>query len=263
MTDQPLIYEKRPDGVAVLRLNRPDIHNAFDDKLIGELSSVLKTVAQDADIRVLLLASEGKSFSAGADLDWMRRMAASGEHENFTDAMALTDMMEALDRMPMPVVARVQGAAMGGGVGLVACCDIAIAADSASFAFSEVRLSIIPSAISPYAVRAIGTRHARRFFLTGERFDAATAHRIGLVHEVVPADQLDATVDGILDGILKSGPQATRAAKDLVHLVDGVEFDGNLRRETALRIGRIRASKEGREGLSAFLEKRKPDWISE
>ncbi|MCH2395972.1 enoyl-CoA hydratase/isomerase family protein [Oceanibaculum sp.] len=263
MTDQPLIFEKRPDGVAVLRLNRPDIHNAFDEKLIADLSAVFKKLAQDDSVRVLLLTSEGKSFSAGADLDWMRRMAASGEHENFTDALALTDMMEALDRLPMPVVARVQGAAMGGGVGLVACCDIAIAADSATFAFSEVRLGIIPAAISPYAVRAIGTRQARRYFLTGERFDAATALRLGLVHEVVPADRLDATVDGILDAILKSGPEATRAAKDLVHLVDGLEFDGNLRRETALRIGRIRASKEGREGLSAFLEKRKPAWVSE
>ncbi|MBU2090527.1 MAG: enoyl-CoA hydratase/isomerase family protein [Alphaproteobacteria bacterium] len=263
MADPTLLFDKRPDGVAVLRLNRPDIHNAFDDTLITEMTAQLKRIAEDSSIRLLILASEGKSFSAGADLGWMQRMASHGERENFTDAIALTEMVEALDSLPMPVVGRVQGAAMGGGVGLVACCDIAIAVDTAKFALSEVKPGIIPAAISPYVMRAIGTRQARRYFLTGERFDAETARRIGLVHEVVPAGDLDSTVDAIVAELLKASPMATRAAKELIAAVEGKELDGNLRRDTAARIARIRATPEGKEGLAAFLEKRTPNWVLE
>ncbi|KZD01550.1 enoyl-CoA hydratase/isomerase family protein [Oceanibaculum pacificum] len=263
MADPTLTLTRRPDGVATLRLNRPDIHNAFDDVLIGEMTALLKEIAEDASIRLLILASEGKSFSAGADLGWMQRMASYGERENFTDAVALTELMEALDSLPMPVVGRIQGAAMGGGVGLVACCDIAIAVDSAKFSLSEVRLGIIPAAIGPYVLRAIGTRQARRYFLTGERFDAETAKRIGLLHEVVPADQLDAAVDEMVATLLLAGPMATRAAKDLIAAIEGKELDGNLRRDTAARIARTRATPEGKEGIAAFLEKRKPNWVAQ
>lgn len=248
------------DGVATLRMNRPDVHNAFDDALIAALTAELRRLEQLPEARVIVLAANGKSFSAGADLNWMRRMATYSKEENLRDAMALAGLMRTLDGVKKPTIARVQGAAFGGGVGLVACCDIAIASTEAAFSLSEVRLGLIPSVISPYVIAAIGEREARRYFLTAERFDAMEARRIGLVHEVVDSDALDEAVAKIAGQLLKGGPQALAAAKKLIADVSRRSMDDALSAETARRIAAIRVESEGREGLAAFLEKRPPAW---
>ncbi|WP_119303509.1 enoyl-CoA hydratase/isomerase family protein [Dongia deserti] len=251
---------EKADKVATVRLNRPDKHNAFDEHLIAELTQAFRDVASDASVRVVVLAANGPSFSAGADLDWMKRMSAMGRAENERDALALADLMEAIDRCPKPVVAIVQGAAFGGGVGLVACCDIAIASTRASFSLSEVRLGLIPAVISPYVAAAIGPRACRRYFLTAERFDAETAERLGLVHRVMEPEALGTAYDEIVAHLLKSGPNALAAAKDLIQRVAFAPMNDDLRRDTASRIADARASAEGKEGIVAFLEKRKPNW---
>ena len=248
------------DGIATVRMNRPDVHNAFDDALIAALTAELLRVDGLAQARVVVLAANGKSFSAGADLNWMKRMARYSREENLRDAAALAGLMRTLDGMKKPTIARVQGAAYGGGVGLVACCDIAIATTQAGFSLSEVRLGLIPSVISPYVIAAIGERTSRRYFLTAERFDAREAFRIGLVHEVVESDALDETVAKIAAELLKGGPQAQAAAKKLIADVSRRPMDDALSAETAKRIAEIRTRDEGREGVAAFLEKRKPDW---
>lgn len=248
------------DGVATVTLNRPDVHNAFNDAVIAELTGVLRRLEADGTVRAVVLRANGKSFSAGADLGWMQRMAGYSREENVADAMALAELMHVLDRLAKPTVAAVQGAAFGGGVGLVACCDIAVAADTASFSLSEVRLGLIPAVISPYVVAAIGERASRRYFLTAERFGAVEAHRIGLVHEVVPAHMLDAAVAKMAERLAEGGPAAQAAAKDLIFSVCRRPTDEAVRRDTAERIAAIRASEEGREGLAAFLEKREPAW---
>lgn len=247
-------------GVATLTLNRPELHNAFDDALIAELTAALRRLEADPAVRVVVLAANGKSFSAGADLNWMRRMADYTVAQNLDDARGLAELMHTLNALAKPTVARVQGAAYGGGVGLVACCDIAIAADGASFCLSEVRLGLIPAVISPYVVNAIGERQARRYFVSAERFDAAEARRIGLVHEVVPAAGLDAKVDELLATLAGNGPAAMVAAKDLARAVARGPLDAAMIEDTARRIADIRASAEGCEGLSAFLGKRRPAW---
>ena len=246
---------------ATITLNRPDVHNAFDDTLIAELDAALAEVSAAPALRVAVVAAAGCSFSAGADLSWMKRTADYAEAENRADAERLAEVLHRLDALPVPTVARVQGTAMGGGVGLVAACDIAVAAEGARFALSEVRLGLIPAGISPYVIGAIGARAARRYFLTGERFDAAEAYRLGLVHAVVAADALDARVDGIVDALGLGAPGAVKAAKALVREVAG-GVDAAVRKDTAARIARLRASAEGREGVAAFLEKRKPSWIA-
>ena len=251
---------EKADKVATVRLNRPDKHNAFDEYLIAELTQAFRDLAADAAMRVVVLAANGPSFSAGADLDWMKRMATLGRGENVRDALALANLMEEIERCPKPVVALVQGAAFGGGVGLVACCDIAIATTSASFCLSEVRLGLVPAVISPYVAAAIGPRACRRYFLSAEKFDAATAERLGLVHRVVEPDALDAARDEMLGHLLKGGPAALTAAKDLIQRVTLARIDEPLRRDTAGRIAEARASNEGKEGIAAFLEKRKPKW---
>ena len=248
------------DGVATLRMNRPDVHNAFDDALIAALTAELGRLDQLPEARVIVLAANGKSFSAGADLNWMRRMATYSKEENVRDAMALAGLMRTLDGVKKPTIARVQGAAFGGGVGLVACCDIAIASTQAAFSLSEVRLGLIPSVISPYVIAAIGEREARRYFLTAERFDAVEARRIGLVHDVVDSGALDEAVAKIAGQLLKGGPQALAAAKKLIADVSRRSMDDALSAETARRIAAIRVESEGREGLAAFLEKRPPAW---
>jgi len=248
-------------GVATLSLNRPEIHNAFDDALIAELTAELNRLEAEPALRVIVLAANGKSFSAGADLNWMRRMAGYTAEENYRDALALTALMRTLNDLRKPTIARVQGAAFGGGVGLVACCDIAIAADAAKFSLSEVRLGLIPAAISPYVIAAIGARAARRYFLTGERFDAQEAFRLGLVHEVCSGDALDARVEALVTALLECGPGAVLAAKHLVSAVAHRPIDRALNDDTARRIATIRASEEGKEGVAAFLEKRKPRWV--
>ncbi|MEM7444528.1 MAG: enoyl-CoA hydratase/isomerase family protein [Pseudomonadota bacterium] len=248
------------DGVATITLARSEIHNAFDDVLIANLTAAFNEVGGDGAVRAVILASEGKSFSAGADLNWMRRMASYSEAENLADAKALAELMQAIDTCPKPTIARVQGAAFGGGVGLVACCDIAVASERASFCLSEVKLGIVPAVIGPYIVRAIGPRAARRYVQTAERFGAAEAHRLGLVHEVAAEDALDAVIAGIVDALRQGGPEAHREAKSLVALVADRD-PADVSEETAGSIAKIRASTEGQEGLSAFLEKRPPAWV--
>jgi len=250
-----------PDGVATLTLDRPDVHNAFDDVLIAELTTRLNALDADPDVRVVVLAANGKSFSAGADLNWMKRMAQYSEAENLRDAMQLAQLMRTLDRMHKPTIARVQGAAFGGGVGLVACCDIAVAARDAQFCLSEVRLGLIPAVISPYVVQAMGARAARRFFLTAERFGAEEARRLGLVSEVVDADKLDESVGALASHLLKGGPLALAAAKDLIAAVNDRPIETPVIEDTAHRIASQRASAEGKEGVAAFLEKHAAGWV--
>lgn len=248
-------------GVATVTLDRPALHNAFDDALIAALTDALRALGRDEAVRVVLLAARGKSFSAGADLEWMRRTAGYSREENLRDAEALAALTRTLDALPRPTVAVVQGAAYGGGVGLVACCDVAVASSAATFCLSEVRLGLVPAVISPYVVAAIGPRAARRYALTAERFDAAEARRLGLVHEVVAPEALEAAAGRIVAALLAGGPRAVAAAKALVARVARAPLDDALVAETAERIASIRASEEGREGLSAFLEKRPPTWV--
>jgi methylglutaconyl-CoA hydratase len=247
-------------GVARVTLDRADRHNAFDDAMIRELTAALAGLATDDAARVVVLTGAGASFSAGADIRWMRAMAACGEAENRADALALGALMHALDALPKPTVARVNGAAFGGGVGLVACCDVAVAAATARFAFSEVRLGLAPAVISPYVIDAIGARQARRLFATGEVFDAERALAIGLVHEVAPPEALDERVDAVVAHLLQGGPAALREIKALVAGVAHAPDRAALRAETADLIARLRASPEGQEGLGAFLAKRPPAW---
>jgi methylglutaconyl-CoA hydratase len=255
-----LVPQRIDGGVATLMLNRPEVHNAFDDHLIAELTHKLRAVERDPAVRAVVIAANGKSFSAGADLNWMKRMAAYSEAENLRDAVALADLMHTLSALNKPTIARVQGAAFGGGVGLVACCDIAVGARAALFSLSEVRLGLIPSVISPYVIAAIGERQARRYFLTAERFDAAEALRIGLLHMVVEEASLDEAVRGLAGELIKGGPKALAAAKDLIAAVANRRIDRALVEATAERIARIRVSAEGKEGIAAFLEKRGAAW---
>ena len=255
-----MITLETKDSVRFVTLNRPDRHNAFDDGLIAQLTQAFRDVEGG---RALVLQSTGKSFSAGGDLAWMKRMAVNTPDENLTDALALSGLMEAIDTCPAPVIGMVQGAAYGGGVGLVACCDLVVAADSASFCLSEVKLGLIPAAISPYVVRAMGGRAARRYALTAEVFTAATALACGLVHEVTSADQMEAVRDAWLAKLLGNGPKAMASAKALIRRASDDPLDDALRAWTAGQIASIRASDEGKEGVSAFLEKRKPNWVEE
>ncbi len=247
-------------GITSVILNRPEQHNAFDDTMIIELIELFGKLEQDDQVRVLVLRAAGKSFSAGADLNWMRRMADYDLAQNVDDASQLAELMRRLNCFPKPTIALVQGAAYGGGVGLIACCDIAIASQAAIFCLSEVKLGLIPAVISPYVIEAIGARAARRFMLTAERFSAEQACRIGLVHEVVEAQELDARLDSIVEFLLAAGPAAQAAVKDLIRRVSNKPVDGELIQHNAQRIAQIRASSEAREGLEAFLEKRKPKW---
>jgi methylglutaconyl-CoA hydratase len=246
--------------VATVTLNRPERHNAFDDRMISELHSSFESLSSRSEVRVVQLAAAGESFSAGADLDWMRRVASYSEEQNRADAERLARLLHLIATLPKPTLALVQGAAYGGGVGLIAACDIVLAADSARFGLTEVRLGLVPAVISPYVIGAIGARWARRLFLTAERFDAALAQRIGLVHEVVPAERL-ATRGGEIAAMLKEGaPKAQTESKALVAQVAGDFADEFLIGHTSALIARMRAAPEGREGIAAFLEKRKPNW---
>ncbi len=249
------------DGALTIALNRPDIHNAFDDQLIAELTQILEAAGTDNTIRVIVLTGTGKSFSAGADLNWMRRMATFTEEENYHDAMALGELMLTLNRLPKPTIARVNGAAYGGGVGLIACCDIAIAVNDAQFALSEVKLGLIPAVISPYVVAAIGEKNARRYFLTGERFSAADALHLGLLNASVAPNELDQAVQAMIDLLISAGPVAQTEAKDLIASVSQRPPTDSVVADTAERIAHVRISPEGQEGLAAFLEKRAPYWI--
>lgn len=249
------------DGVEMIGLARPKVHNAFDETLIAELTAAVREAGAKPAVRVVLLHASAPSFCAGADLEWMKRMAGYGHAENLADANALAAMLSTLATCPKPTVACVQGPAYGGGVGLIACCDIAIASSDAMFALSEAKLGLIPSTIGPYVVAAIGARHAQRFFLTGERFTAAEAYRIGLLHDISPPEELDGRVNELLGALLLAGPEAQREAKLLVRAIANRPIDATLIADTAERIARVRASDEAKEGVGAFLAKRPPAWI--
>lgn len=256
-----LLTSQSANGVLTITLNRPEIHNAFDDQLIVQLTQILEAAGADKAIRVVALTGAGKTFSAGADLNWMRRMAAFSEEENYHDAMALGELMLTLNRLPKPTIARVNGAAYGGGVGLIACCDMAIAVDHAQFALTEVKLGLIPAVISPYVVAAIGGKKARRYFLTGERFSATDAVAFGLLNMAVAENELDQAVGKMIDLLLVGGPVAQAEAKDLIASVAHRPPTDSVIADTAERIAHIRISSEGQEGLAAFLEKRAPAWL--
>jgi methylglutaconyl-CoA hydratase len=249
------------NAVAIVVLNRPDVHNAFNAEVIAELTATFAALDADADVRAVVIAGAGKSFCAGADLNWMKEMAGYSRAQNLADAQALAAMLRTLNGMAKPTIARVHGAAMGGGVGLVACCDIAIAAQEATFALSEAKLGLIPATISPYVVEAIGARYARRYFLTAERFDAAEAYRIGLVHDLVQQVDLDARINELLGALLVAGPQAQAECKALIRNVSHRPIDAQVIAGTARHIADVRASPEGKEGVAAFLGKRKAAWV--
>lgn len=251
------------NGIATVTLNRADKHNAFDDSVIEQMTHAFKDIDADDSVRVMILAANGKHFSAGADLAWMKRMATYSYDENLRDAHNLATMLKTLNFLSKPTIARVQGAAFGGAVGLVSCCDIAIATPSASFCLSEVKIGLIPATISPYVISAIGERAARRYFVTAERFDAEQALKLGLLSEIQEDDMLDMRIEKLTEEIKRNSPKAVSAAKKLALDISNVEIDNLLIEDTCVRIATIRASKDGQEGLSAFLEKRPPSWIND
>ena len=256
------LVTERQGPIGLITFNRPERHNAFDDVMIAELTEALRSIEAEESVRVVVLSGAGRSFSAGADLEWMKRAASYGKDENQRDAMALGTLMRTLDHLRKPTIARVHGPAYGGGVGLVCCCDVAIATQTASFALTEVKLGLIPAVVSPYVVAAIGARNARRYFTSAEKIDAGEAYRIGLVHDLAADDaDLDDKIGNVVDALMLGGPVAQREAKELVRAVANRPMHSEILQDTADRIARIRTSPEGREGVSAFLEKRKAAWV--
>lgn len=252
---------QRHGPVARVYLNRPEVRNAFNDGVIAELTAVFRDLGRDDGLRAIVLGGHGKAFCAGADLNWMRAMAGYDWEQNRADAQALADMLWAVYSCPVPVVGRLHGDCYAGGMGLAAACDVLVAAEGVTFCLSEARLGLLPGTISPYVIRAMGEQAARRYFITAERFSAAQAQAMGMVHEVCTAEALDPTVDGLVQTLVDNGPMATRACKLLVQDVAGRPIDAALRAETARRIADIRASDEGKEGLQSFLGKRAPGWL--
>ena len=255
----PVTFQHR-DGIAHVCLSRPEKHNAFDDQMVNEMTEIFIMAKNNPDIRILILASKGPNFCAGADLQWMKRMATFSQQENNDDAMALANMLKALNHIPKPTIAQIHGSVYGGGVGLVACCDIAIAADNTQFCLSEVRLGLSPATIAPYVIKAIGARQARRYFLTAEKFSAQKAMALNLVHEVCPADQISHTIDRVTEKLLAGGPQALGIAKQLVQNIDCYSTE-NLPQMTADIIANQRTSQEAKQGLQSFFDRRKPPWV--
>jgi len=253
----------RRNGIGIVMLDRPEVHNAFNEVVIAELTAAIGELGDEEGTRVIILSGNGPSFCAGADLNWMKKMAGFSRVQNVEDAAGLAEMLRTLNEVPKPTVARIHGAAYGGGVGLVACCDIAIAAAEATFALTESKLGLIPATISPYVIEAIGARYARRYFLSAERFEAAEAYRIGLVHDIVPIAQLDDRVNEMLAPLLIAGPAAQRECKALIRAVAHKPIDENVIADTVQRIANLRASPEGKEGVAAFLEKRDAAWVPE
>jgi methylglutaconyl-CoA hydratase len=258
---EPTVEIEKRGPTAWVWMSRPAVHNALNQEMIRELRAAFRSLGEDATVRVIVLAGRGKSFSAGADAEWMKRQGAAAALDNLESARDLAEMFHAIAVCPKPTIARVNGAAIGGGLGFVSVCDIAIASTAAVFAASEVRLGLIPATIGPYVVQAIGPRCARRLFLTGERVSAAYAEKIGLVHAVVEAEEIDARVDAVIQDLLAGAPGAQRAAKDLIDAVTGRPIAPELMEETAVRIATIRAEPEAHEGLVAFLEKRSASWV--
>jgi len=249
------------DRIGHVTLNRPDLRNAFNEQSIAELALAFDELGRNELVRAIVLAAAGPAFCAGADLNWMKKMAGYSDSENRADAMRLADMLRTIYTCPKPVVAKVQGDCYAGGMGLVAACDVVVSVDTANFCLSEVKLGLIPATISPYVIKAMGEQAARRYFLTAERFDAKEAHRIGFAHEIVPAADLDTKVAGIVQALANNSPNAVREAKKLVREIAGEPVTEALLEDTADRIALIRASGEGRDGVTAFLDKRKPAWL--
>lgn len=258
--NEKILFEVNKQGVATVTLNNPDKHNAFDDEIIKQLTNTFNSISQRDDISIMVLASNGKSFSAGADLAWMKRMASYSYEDNLKDANALAQMLKALNFLPQTTIAKIQGAAFGGAVGLASCCDIVIASTKASFCLSEVKLGLIPATISPYVVDAIGLKASRRYFQTAERFFSDKAQQLGLVDEMVEPEELSNGVNAMITKLLANGNQARRQAKKLSQDVAFQAIDDSLLTDTSERIASIRVSEEGQEGLSAFFEKRSPNW---
>ncbi|RJF97125.1 enoyl-CoA hydratase/isomerase family protein [Noviherbaspirillum saxi] len=250
-------------GVATVTLNRPDVRNAFNETSIAELTQAFRNLGVDGSVRAIVLAASGLAFCAGADLNWMKKMAGYTHEENRADAMQLAHMLHTIYTCPKPVIARIQGDCYAGGMGLVAACDVAVAIETTHFCLSEVKLGLIPATISPYVIKAMGENAARRYFLTAERFSAQEAHRIGFVHSVVSADALDTAVADVVKALVSNSPHAVKEAKRLVRDIAGVPLSQELIVDTARRIADIRSSEEGREGVRSFLEKRKPGWLDD
>ena len=249
-------------AVATVTLSRPEVRNAFNDEVIAELTQAFTELGKNDAVRAIVLAAEGPAFCAGADLNWMRRMADYTHAENLADAAQLAEMLRVIYTCPQPTVARIQGDVYAGGMGLVAACDMAVSVDTANYCLSEVKLGLYPATISPYVIRAMGARAAHRYFLTAERFDAAEALRIGFVHAVVAADQLDDKVAELTKALVSASPNAVKACKTLLHEVAGQAVDSALIAHTVQGIAGIRASSEGKEGVQSFLQKRKPNWLA-
>jgi len=249
------------NAVAIVTLNRPEVHNAFNETLIAELTGALRAIAADESVRAVVLIGAGESFCAGADLNWMRKIATFSAAQNLADAKAFAGMLATLNEMAKPTIARVHGSAFGGGVGLVACCDIAIGTPDATFALSEAKLGLIPGAISPYVIEAIGARAARRYFLTAERFTAAEAFRLGLLHDLAQHNEIDARINELLGFLVTAGPRAQDEAKQLIRAVAHRPIDASVISDTARRIARVRATPEAKEGMAAFLAKRRASWV--
>lgn len=261
---QTLKIERDARGVAMVVFNRPEVHNAFDETMIREVIEAFRDLGEDESVRVIIIAAEGKSFCAGADLHWMKRASEYDEDQNREDAGELALMLNAIYACPKPVIARVQGNAFGGGVGVVAAADIAIGVSDVQFALSEVKLGIIPAVISPYVIEAIGARYAHRYFITAERFSGSEAYRIGLLHDLAQSiDAMDEMIAGLCTVLLGNGPKAIEAAKNLIQAVAQKPIDDELMEDTIERIAQIRSTPEAKEGIGAFLAKRRPDWVKE
>lgn len=259
-----LKIERDARGVALIAMNRPEVHNAFDEAMIREVIEAFRDLGGDDSVRVIIVAAEGKSFCAGADLNWMKRASEYDEDQNREDAGELALMLNAIYACPKPVIARVQGNAFGGGVGVVAAADIAIGVSDVQFALSEVKLGIIPAVISPYVIEAIGARYAHRYFITAERFSGSEAYRIGLLHDLAPSiDAMDEMIAALCTTLLGNGPRAIEAAKNLIQAVAQKPIDDELMEDTIERIAQIRSTPEAKEGIGAFLQKRKPNWVKE
>lgn len=254
------VLYKVENGIAAITLNRPEVHNAFNEEMIAELTALFEKAGADKNVRAVVLRGNGKSFCAGGDLNWMKRVAAYTHDENVKDAMQLGHLLRVINTLPKITIALVHGNAFGGGVGLTACCDIAIAEDGAQFCLSEVRIGLIPSIIAPYVIRAMGERQARRLFLTAEKFDGAAAHKIGFVHKLVQAGGLDAGAHKVIEALMDGAPGAQAMGKKLILEIAGKPIDDSIVRLTSERIAEARASEEGKEGLSAFLNKTEPSW---
>jgi methylglutaconyl-CoA hydratase len=254
--------DKTPAGIALVWLKRPEVRNAFNETMIAELTDAFRAVDGDAGLRAMVLAGHGPAFCAGADLNWMKKMSGYSFEQNYEDALGLARMLHTLHTMKKPTVARVHGAAFAGGMGLIAACDVAVAAHSAEFCLSEVKLGLVPATISPYVIAAMGERAAYRYMLTAERFTAAEAYRIGFVQEIVVDEELDATINAMLGELVSGSPAAHASTKELIRAVAGRRIDDDLVVDTATRIATARASDEGKEGIRSFLEKRKPAWVA-